>query len=739
MKLRILFLAIVFLSQFNLKAQSIYLDTNFVGRGHRTFPGMLGSAVSVAVNGQGEIIMAVQSNNLDTINIIHLKPNGNTDVPGDTIAKIVSRVNNKLTPRDLILQPDGKILIAGGFRRTTREDMMVIRLKPDGSYDETFGKNGIWIKDSTTINNMESYATHLALQSNGKIVVAGILINKTGGTNYKNIFVVGLDATGKEDPAYFVSSSQFQENIIGLGLHKDTIMVGGFYNGQSSTIFAVKLLPNRGLYTNGSWPNGRIEIATTTFLINGTNALAVKSNGEVFIGYSDNRGYFLERIFVNGTSNLKQVYAVNGADLTNIFLDQEEKIILTGHTTSSSVNYTAIKVNESGMFDSTFAVNGIFSFGYSGSSFRSFHSVLSKDKNIIMVGGSGVGPYLPSILKINVNPPIHIFGSEYVLPNSSEDYKVLVPNPSTYTYKWTLSGTSSFIFPNTDILRKTSLFFGGSATKVRLICTATPVGTNGGTVLRTFKDIFVNNTPTAAKELDSIQCSQSITNCSTGYIDYFKLNQIRNDSTGCSPNGYSDYTLSSIIDTLVVGGVYSATLRVDEPRIYVGIWIDYNNDGIFNTSDEFVAEQFSDNTFIQMNNIILKNETGYFGPKRMRVRCRTATSFNSVDACPTDGEGGETEDYMVVIVKQDDLAAPQVITPNEDGLNDYFVIRGIKPETETKLTVFDRLGALKFSSSNYENNWNGFDNNGSKLIPGTYYYVFTHDKKSLKGFLEIRY
>jgi gliding motility-associated-like protein len=113
--------------------------------------------------------------------------------------------------------------------------------------------------------------------------------------------------------------------------------------------------------------------------------------------------------------------------------------------------------------------------------------------------------------------------------------------------------------------------------------------------------------------------------------------------------------------------------------------------------------------------------------------------FTAGESCALTGGLGETEDYLIVLSTQDALEAPQIITPNEDGKNDYFVIRGIDPSTENKLTVFDRLGAVKYSSSNYENNWNGIASSGDKLSPGTYYFVFTNDSNSIKGFLEIRY
>jgi gliding motility-associated-like protein len=67
------------------------------------------------------------------------------------------------------------------------------------------------------------------------------------------------------------------------------------------------------------------------------------------------------------------------------------------------------------------------------------------------------------------------------------------------------------------------------------------------------------------------------------------------------------------------------------------------------------------------------------------------------------------------------------------------VIRGVDPKKGNNLTIFDRIGALRYTTSDYGKNWNGTTTNGEKLTPGTYYYVFTNEKESIKGFLEIRY
>lgn len=68
-----------------------------------------------------------------------------------------------------------------------------------------------------------------------------------------------------------------------------------------------------------------------------------------------------------------------------------------------------------------------------------------------------------------------------------------------------------------------------------------------------------------------------------------------------------------------------------------------------------------------------------------------------------------------------DLFVPSVITPNEDGKNDFFIIS--KGLGEASLIIFNRWGLVEFTSNNYMNDWDGRKNNGEMLPEDTYFYV----------------
>jgi uncharacterized delta-60 repeat protein len=74
----------------------------------------------------------------------------------------------------LVVQTDGKIII-GGFTQVAGVFRYApVRLLSDGSLDTTFGVNGLLSTPFTTQNDL---ARSIALQDDGKIVVAGQLAN----------------------------------------------------------------------------------------------------------------------------------------------------------------------------------------------------------------------------------------------------------------------------------------------------------------------------------------------------------------------------------------------------------------------------------------------------------------------------------------------------------------------------------------------------------------------------------
>ena len=66
-------------------------------------------------------------------------------------------------------------------------------------------------------------------------------------------------------------------------------------------------------------------------------------------------------------------------------------------------------------------------------------------------------------------------------------------------------------------------------------------------------------------------------------------------------------------------------------------------------------------------------------------------------------------------------------SPNNDGVNDMFVLRAIHLYPNNSFTVFNRWGNVVFKADPYQNNWDGSATVGvrigEQLPTGVYYYI----------------
>lgn len=77
---------------------------------------------------------------------------------------------------------------------------------------------------------------------------------------------------------------------------------------------------------------------------------------------------------------------------------------------------------------------------------------------------------------------------------------------------------------------------------------------------------------------------------------------------------------------------------------------------------------------------------------------------------------------QVIIKVSPDITIPNTFTPNGDGVNDFWEIRGLVAYESTTVDVFNRYGEKLYHSLGYGVPWDGTFN-GKQLPPGVYYYI----------------
>ncbi len=86
-----------------------------------------------------------------------------------------------------------------------------------------------------------------------------------------------------------------------------------------------------------------------------------------------------------------------------------------------------------------------------------------------------------------------------------------------------------------------------------------------------------------------------------------------------------------------------------------------------------------------------------------------------------------------------DIFIPEVITPNGDGQNDIFYIKGIEKISPVEVTIMNRWGIEVFYSEDYQNDWDGTNKNGNLLTNDTYFFVISIPGAGVrKGFVILK-
>jgi len=157
------------------------LDTSFSGDGKQTTAIGSGTdeANSVVLQSDGKIVAAGYSHNgtNNDFAVVRYNTDGSLDTTFDTDGKVTTDIGSSQDQAySVVLQSDGKIVVAGWSYNGSNNDFAVVRYNTDGSLDTTFDTDG---KVTTAIGSGIDAAYSVVLQSDGKIVVAGYSYNGT--------------------------------------------------------------------------------------------------------------------------------------------------------------------------------------------------------------------------------------------------------------------------------------------------------------------------------------------------------------------------------------------------------------------------------------------------------------------------------------------------------------------------------------------------------------------------------
>lgn len=231
--------------------------------------------------------------------IIHAQ-NGSLDLTFGNGGKVVTNFGYSSFARSVAIQADGKIVVAGDAKSANHNNIALVRYTTNGLPDITFGNGGKVITDIDTL----ALAVSVAIQADGKILVFA----QNSGLN---IALVRYQTDGTLDNSFGIGGKALihilfmQIDNFALAIQPDgkIVAVGASNNGTNNNFFVARCK------TNGTLDStfGNAGTVSTPIGANGSNALAValQADGKIVAaGYASNgsdNDFALVRYNTNGT------------------------------------------------------------------------------------------------------------------------------------------------------------------------------------------------------------------------------------------------------------------------------------------------------------------------------------------------------------------------------------------------------------------------------------------------------
>lgn len=297
---------------------------------------------------------------------------------------------------DVTVQTDGKIVVVGRVNSSgsggAAFDFLLLRYNADGTLDTTFDTDGIVTTDFGTIDT----ATAVAIQADGKIVVAGI--SDPVGAVASDFAVArynpngSLDTTFDTDGKVTTDFNALIDNPSGVAIQSDgKIVVGGSVVIAGIDFGLVRYNTNGSLDTTFSGDGKFILDAGGN---NDCTDIKLQSDGKIIgvgVSLSD---YGVYRVNANGTADT--TFSGDGiatADFSAldqaaaVEIQSDGKIVAAGNS-DGTLTASMARFTTTGALDTTFDTDGKILFDFDPTSNDGFEDIVLQSNGQILGGFS---------------------------------------------------------------------------------------------------------------------------------------------------------------------------------------------------------------------------------------------------------------------------------------------------------------------------------------------------------------
>ncbi len=306
-----------------VSGNTVSLDTSFNGTGYSLRPAVphpdesLGWAF--AIQPDGKIVMVgdiVRNHQQDEFALMRLNANGTLDTSFGNGGSVVTAISASVSARQVVLQPDGKILVAGeSWTQGTNSNITLVRFTSNGALDTTFNSTG-YVTQNISGASYE-YGGDLALQPDGKIIVSGStaadFATQSDGVLMRFNTNGSLDTTFNGTGIVIVATPDSEAAGPIIILSDGKILIGGYrFTGPKANFLLMRFDSNGAVDT--SFGTGGATTTSVSSENNYMSAMDRQSDGKIvaagskYIARYTPDGILDTSFGINGASNVPTVY-----------------------------------------------------------------------------------------------------------------------------------------------------------------------------------------------------------------------------------------------------------------------------------------------------------------------------------------------------------------------------------------------------------------------------------------------
>lgn len=393
------------------------------------------SSEATAVQPDGKVLVAgyaTDSSGRDEMLVVRLNGDGSLDGSFGSGGKATTQIGQGATPdsfaQAIAIQPDGRILIAGGATDVNgHNEVALARFNSDGSPDSSFGTSGkfhIQLGQGSTNGAPQSTAEAVTLQPDGKIVIGGeatdtnsttaFLVARFLGPNGAPDALFGSSGAVKTQYAQSVSSPYSEADGVAVQPDGKIVAAGGTYDASDHAQVVIRRLngsdgsPDTGFASNGAFMQ---PLGSGSFTATWASALALQPDGKILAGgeaTSPSNNSLALAVRLGGDGSPDSGFGTGGqvvhqldtgtdaqSRVMALAVQPNGRILLAGSASDANNNSGGLvaRLRPDGSVDSSFGNAGrvVTALSNSSNPFTTFHGAALQPDGKLVASGYGNG------------------------------------------------------------------------------------------------------------------------------------------------------------------------------------------------------------------------------------------------------------------------------------------------------------------------------------------------------------